>query len=368
MGRPVSADLQALLDLPNANTQTTLALYLADTTEMFFSTDEFTLSGKVYAANLRQSDELKQSIFSATDRISVTIQNIDKLFGGTVTDEDLVKGEGVLGRYYRDPAGVLTPVSVELFRGEIRPTNLDESEAKLEILHDLAACGYCVGEDTLAENCQWVYKHAGTCGSTSILATCNKKRRSKAGCWGRDNEEHFGGMEFPDVQKPAAPVGGGDPGGGGHNNCPRIDQRIPVANNTGAIGTKSAGTIEQGDRIYNPKTERFHKVRSAEIVKDQAIWCVASSAGVQGFSSMTHPVLPYREHETGVRVTDIAEGNPLLLWSRTSLDVFNHAASASFDTGETGDVVRIELEDGHVYAYGDSDDTFIVCHNAKPIE
>lgn len=380
MGRPVSTDLQNLLDLDDANTQTTLDLYLANSSEIHVATEAFTIDSIDYTDDLRKADEIKESIFSPTDRVNVTIQNVDKVFGPTITAEDLVKAEAIVGRYYRDPKGVLPAVWVELFRGEARPTDLDELEAKIEILHDLTAAGYCVANWALAENCQLVYK-GPDCRSTSTEPSCNKRRKSPMGCAGKtdigDDETHefgFGGMEFPDVQVPSVPVGGGsgDPGGstggggdGWIHNCPRVDQWIPASGPHAEIETKLAGSITRRDWLWNPLLRRFSKVRSAVIIRNVPIWQVESAMGVSGFSSVSHPVFPHREHE-GLPVADIPGGSPLLLWRRNS-DLVNNAVHRSRDTGTRGDVVRIELEDGHVYAYGDSEDIFIVCHNSKQI-
>lgn len=370
MGRSVSVDLQALLDSENCNTQTTLDLYLADTTEIHVATDAFTANSYNYTSDLRTAGELKQNAFSTVDRVNVSIQNIDKVIGVTVTDEDLKAAVGVVGRYYRDKNGVLPSAWVELFRGEAKPLKLNEREASIEILHDLVAAGYCVADDSLAENCQFVFKHAGTCGYSGGESACNKKRKSKAGCQGRLNEHRFGGMEFPEPQVPSTPSGGEiePPGGGGGGNCPRVDQFIPVLAEDGGIAVMRAGRINSNCSTWNPITGTFDRVRSARIIKGEQIWRIVSAAGVSGYSSGTHPVIPYREHLTGVPVKDMFDGDPLLLWPGEIRELVNHAVQWVGATGEVGDVVRLELESGHIYAYGDSEDIFIVCHNSKQIE
>lgn len=367
MGRTVSADLQNLLDLENCETQTTLDLYLADTSEIHVATDAFTANGETYTADLRTAGQLKQNAFSSIDRCQVAVQNIDKIIGGTVTDEDLKGAVGVLGRYYQDKNNVLPSVWVELFRGEGKPLKLNEREALIEILHDLVAAGYCVADDTLAENCQFVFKHAGTCGYSGGETTCNKKRKSKAGCEGRGNEHRFGGMEFPDPQVPSTPSGGADdppPDGPPDPNCPRPDQFIPVLGADGGIAIVRAGEINESFSTWNPITGTFDKVKLAQIVSGHRIWHVVSAAGVSGYSSGTHPLIPYREHTTGIAVTDTFDGDPLLIWRREGPELMNHAIKSVRPTDEIGDVVRIELESGGIYAYGDNTEVFIVCHNS----
>lgn len=359
MGRSVSSDLQDLLDLPSCETQTTLDLTLADTSEIHVATDAVTVGAIDYSADLRKTNELRQTTVAPPDRVVASIQNVDKVFGGRVTDEDLIKAAAVVGRRYSDPAGVLPSVWVQLFTGEAFPLSVNSLAVELEILHDLVAAGYCVGQDTLAENCQWRFKHAGTCGYSGGETVCNKKRKSKLGCLGRANEHRFGGMEYPDIQAAAAPTSGSS-SGGGHHNCPRVDMWIPTAE-----GVRHAGNIKSGDRLYSPLSGKFETVRSAEIIENEPIWEIVASNGVAGYSSLSHPVFPYAEHENGIQVSQLWQGDPILLWDSVLDKLIDRELNVARDTGELGDVVRIELEDGHIYAYGTSEQIFFVCHNAK---
>lgn len=212
MGRTIITGLQPLLDLVSCRTDTTLDLILKDTSELHFSTDAFTANGDTYTADLRIGGEIQQSISTSPNRLQATIQNVDKGLSASIDGEDLISAEGIVGRYYRDPAGVLAAKWVELFRGTVLPLGIDETGLKIEIVNDLAAAGYCVGNWTVSEPCQNVFKDPATCGYSGGLTTCNKKRKSPDGCFGRDNEHRFNGMEFPEAQ--AAEVGSGGAGGG----------------------------------------------------------------------------------------------------------------------------------------------------------
>jgi hypothetical protein len=367
MARTIPSGLQPLLDLESCDTETTLDLYLADTSQIHVATDAFTADSRAYTADLRKSNELKQTVGSPPDRSNLIIQNVDKVFGGYVDGEDLIHATAVIGRYYTDPNGGVAAKWVELFRGEAFPLNLNEMDLQIEVLSDLAAAGYCVGSWTLAEQCQFVFKNAGTCGYSGSETICNKKRQSKAGCQGRDNQHRFGGMEFPDIQAASAPAGGGGDSGGEHNNCPRVDQWIPVSGPHGQPEVKQAEFIRRGDWVINPLSRFASRVRSVRLEPNVPIWEIVSDAGVAGYSSVSHPVFPYREHINGLRVADMFPNDPLLLWKPTFTLVDNRVARMT-NTGTRADVVRIELEDGHVYAYGDSQEIFIVCHNSKPLD
>lgn len=364
MGRVVSPDLQALIDRPSCITQTTLSLYPVSGEPMHFATQRFVNAGESYTPSLRRTNEILQSILSTPSRVGVEIQNVDKAFGLTMTSEILAKSVAVVGRLYKDAD---QEKWVELFRGELIPIELTEANAKIEVLHDLVAAGFCVANWTLAENCQFVYKHAGTCGSVSNRLTCNKKRKSIHGCLGDDNEHHFGGMEYPDIQPPSPPTGGGGGGGGddpGFPTCPRLDQWIRVRGRGYRPVAKQVSELTDRDEIYHPIWKTFHEIDALTIVRSQPIWELAAENRAHGFSSFSHPVLWYREHANGSPVSRFMAGDPVLTWSN-GLD--DSKAVASADTGETGDVMKIELVDGHIYCYSNTPDgPFIVCHNSKP--
>lgn len=329
------------------------------------ATDDFTVDAtpdRIYVSDLRRADELKQSVFSPPDRVNAEVQNVDKVFGAHVQDEVFANSEAIVGRYFRDPAGVLPPVWVELFRGEARPTALDEKLAKLEILHDLAAAGYCVGDWSLAENCQFQFKQTDTCGYAGGETICNKKRKSLAGCLGRTNEARFGGMEFPDVQVPTVPTGG-DPEPPEPPYCPRVDQYVLVRDEDGKPESRGVSFITDRDMLFHPIKGTFHRVRSATIIREQKIWRMFAENGAESFSSHTHRVLSGLGDGIGSRVDLFNRGDDVLTYTG---ELNDSRVATVHDTGEIDDVVKIEMEDGHIYCAGDDGVTFIVCHNAKP--
>lgn len=371
MGRIVITGLQPLLDLPSCETQTTLDLILADASEIHVATSTLVAKTLNYTADLRVSKELKQTISSPPDRGQVTIQNVDKVFGGTVVAESVAKAEAVIGRLYRDPTGVLADKWVELFRGEAFPLDITETHIEVEILNDLAAAGYCVSDWSLAENCQLVYKHAGTCGSTSSETTCNKKRRSKHGCSVRgpssgNNEHRFGGMEFPDVQTPSAPSGSGgddippiEP-----PYCPRHDQYVLVRGMWEQPTPLRVSDLTPDHLLFHPIDEVFWKVKSASVIHNEPIFELVAQNGARSFSSHSHRVIPYRDHVTGLRAEAFFMGDPVLTWDG---DLSDSRLAVARDTGIRDDVVKIEMEHGHIYCAGADIDAFIVAHNSKPL-
>ena len=366
MPRTISSGLSTLLNRRSCNTQTTLDIYPKTGSNFYFATDKVTIGGHEYAPHLIRTDVIRQSILAPTDRVRVQIQNIDKSIGGVVMAETLVRAEAVVGRLYRNEENLAEAEWVELFRGEIVPVEVNETVAVLEVVSDLVAAGFCVGNWTLADACQFVFKDPATCGYTGVKTTCNKRRKSPDGCSGRDNEHRFGGMEYPVIEISTAPSGGSS-GGGGWGTCPRKDQLVPVMGDGGGIELKPAGSLDVAtDWIYNPIDKTFHRLRSAEIYYDVPIVRVETTNGVCGYSSPSHPIFPHAEHELGVRVDCVNRGDDVLLFSPQRFELYQRFI-ASVQTVGFGDVVRIEMETGHIYGYCDAAGAdLIVCHNAKP--
>lgn len=368
MARTISPELSALLAYPSCNTQTTLAIYPKTGKDYFFASDKFTIAGDDYEPHLIRADVIRQSILTPTDRVRVQIQNVDKAIGGVVWAETFVRAEAVVGRYYRNEHNFAEAEWVELFRGEIVPIEINESVVVLEVVSDLVAAGYCVGNWTLADNCQFVFRDPATCGYSGGETTCNKKRKSPDGCSGRSNEHRFGGMEYPVLQLSTAPSGTTPGGGWGPGTCPREDQLVPVMCEFGGVELKPCGLLDvKTDRMYNPIDKDFHRLRSVEKFHDVPIYRVETTNGICGYSSGTHPIFPHREHKLGVRVDSVKRGDDVLIFWPERWELYQRTI-ASVQIVGMGTVVRIEMETGHIYGYCDvGGEDVIVCHNAKPV-
>lgn len=368
MSRDVSVGLQALLDDPSCETQTTLSLYLKDTTEIHVATAALTAHSDVHTDDLRSTDDIRQSINSTTDRVSVRIQNVDKVFGGTVTDGDLIKAEAVIGRFFRDEQNPATTEWVELFRGEAIPLEVNEKEVVIEVVSDLIAAGYVVGHWPLSENCVFVFKHAGTCGYSGSETVCNKKWRSKAGCAGRSNEHHFGGMEFPEPQIPTVPTGTGDPDGNGFPSCPRLDQFVVTRGDSDFDRVaRRVSQLKPGQWLWNPIGLHWDMIVDAEVIPDQEIWEVIAANGAASYSSYSHPILADCSDIKGTAVRHIRSGQPVLTWSNSERN--ESTVRISRPTGEKAAVMKISLASGHIYCSGNRPGLYIAAHNSKlPVE
>lgn len=366
--------MQVILADRNRKIDYTLDLTFPDATSFKFATAPHTISGLgTYTNQLENVGEIRRTLESPVDRVSIGIQNKDRVLGQHVATywQKWRKAEAVIGRYYRGGSGFAMTEWMERFRGAVQKPNANDLQVTMDIIPDTVSPGLIVANGGLGLLCRFVYKDAKTCGSTSSRLICNHMLKSLEGCDGDLNSHHFGGMEHrnnPDQSPPGGPGNPDDPpdNGGGSGPCPRLDQYVLVKGDGSRPVAKMVCFFTEEDELWNPITRQFHKTRRAKIIKRQPIFELLASNGASGYSSFKHPVLWYKEHATGEPVEKFSPGDPVLGWAKNKL--VNTRALLARPSGSHGDVMKISMEDGFIYCYGDSEEKFIVCHNEKPVE
>lgn len=378
MSRTLSGTLSSILALPKRDIQWTIDLTFPDATSFKFATAPLTISGRgTYTNDLEDVGDIRQSLEAPADNVSIGIQNKDRVLGLHVATywQKWRKAEAVIGRYYRDqvPSPSLTEW-IEMFRGSVQQPNANDFKVTFDVLADTLTPGEIVTRDSLAPQCQFVFKDPKTCKYVGAETVCDHNLKSQGGCTGRDNEEHFGGMEHyqaPDADVPGTGGNTEDPGGGddGGGPCPRTDQYTLVRGNFGKPAPKMVCFVTEDDWIWNPFLQDFRKIRSARIERDQEIWELLTATGALGFSSFLHRVIEHLDDRRGRAAELLAERQATAV---SVLDAFALQTSQvifSRDTGERGDVMRIEvdaeLEEEKIYCYGDNPAKLIACHNRK---
>lgn len=370
MGRTISSNLNTILTAVDRKIDWTLDINFPDSTNLKFATSPLSIAKGDYTNDLESVREIRQILQGPTDRVGVAIQNKDRIIGQHVDDNlDLWrKAEAVIGRYYVGGTGMSVTDWIEMFRGAVQIPLANDLQVTFDVITDTVSPGQIVCNRNLGPSCPFKYKDSATCADTSGATDCNHYLKSKSGCDGKPNSEHYGGTEHRYPPTPNVPGTSGNPGGGGSGGgpvCPRKDQFVQVRQGN-IFGPLPADLLKRHHWLLNPITGTYHKVKSAEIVKNQPIWCVKTANGAVGYSSFSHPVLSFREH-LGERVDKLKSDDPVLTLASVILD--EDFLTVSHDTGELGDVVRIELEDGHIYCYSaHPGGPYIVCHNVKPLE
>lgn len=346
----------------------TLDLTFPDATEFKFATAPLVLPKGTYTNDLESVKEIRQTLESPADRVGVAVQNKDRVLGLHVAAnwQKWRKAESVIGRYYRDADGLGLSEWKEMFRGVVQQPNANDFQVTFDVIADTLSPGQIVTNRTLGSACPFLFKHLKTCGYTGGLTTCNHLLKSPAGCDGRNNAHHYGGMEHRYMPAVVIPGTGGNPiepfppGG-----CPRLDQYVRVRGNDNQPIPKMVCFFTEEDELWHPITRTFHKTKSTEIVRGVPIWELVTQFGAVGYSSGSHPIIQDVNDNKGLALHKFTGGENIL---GVSDQLIETRALIARDTGEIGDVMRIEMEDGKIYCYGDSPDKLIAAHNTKPIE
>lgn len=193
---------QALAAADGYYSASTLELHLIDGTTLYLASDAVVIDGQSYAPHLRRTDTVKQSITASPDGVALSIQNVDRVIGATVTGARnlILGGRARFGRLY---VVADAQYHIILFDGVVTDARAGELEMELRISSPLAAIGTPAGWRAIARNCQWRYRGV-ECGYAGSLPTCNKVYDHPQGCTGHDNTHRFGGFVF--LQAPATNV------------------------------------------------------------------------------------------------------------------------------------------------------------------
>lgn len=367
--RSLSTTMQAIFEAKTRMIDYTLDLLFPDGTSLHFATSPLTLIVP-YTNDLETVSEIRQTLESVTDQVSVTLQNKDRILGLHVANywQKWQKAQATVGRLYQDGDGSGLQEWKEMFRGAVQQPNADDFKVSFSIIADTISPGQIICNRTLAAICGFVFKDPKTCAYTGSDVSCNHHLRSKLGCDGKSNSHHYGGKQHRYLPEQQVPGTGGNTGGGGIYQCPRLDQYVIVLGDDGKPLVKMVCFLLANDFLYHPIRKTFHKIKTAKVIKNVEIWETLADNGSLGFSSGSHLLIENIDDEKGLSVDKYAvRQNVLSLINCETLS--ESKITFSKNTGEFGDVMYIEMEDGHIYAAGDSPQKMFVCHNSKnPID
>jgi hypothetical protein len=380
MGRVLTSTMDQVLAGDVRDIDWTIELTFPDATIFKYATSPMSFSRGDFTNDLENVSEIRQTLDAAVDRVSIGIQNKDRVLGLDVAANwrKWRNCEAVIGRmYYEVKAGAKTGVSewIEMFRGTVQQPQADDLQVTFDVIPDTIAQGENVANHNLNLPCGWLFKDPKTCAYTGPQTVCD--HHLKGNCTDYNNTHHFGGMENYNNPDVVIPGSGGDPTGGDDtgidppsHGCPRVDQWTRVKGADGCIAAVQVRRLTTAHWLWHPIKKKFFKVRSLTLVPNQPIWELVAANGAISYSSFSHPALWFAEHITGERVDRFGVKDPVLTVIGDGLE--DSTTVISSDTGEFGDVMRIEIDsdeiDEKIYCAGDSHEKLIVCHNLKPLE
>ncbi|MBX7170143.1 MAG: hypothetical protein K1X72_04245 [Pyrinomonadaceae bacterium] len=266
MPRPTDTFLTDFLAAPSGETQTTVQFNCKNGSVKRYATDILTISGNSFSDDLILADDIEETEDSGTDREVITIDNFDKQIGLDIQNGIINFASVSLGRFFRTKSG--STGWREIFFGEAIPISFNEREAKIEILDDMVAAGYCLANWTLAPNCQLIFKSA-YCTHSGSETSCN--HLLKGDCTKYGNTAHNVSETFPIIQNSTTPTnpsdGGIQTGGGGGwsdtggkiYTCFAPDTLILMENH----GWKRIADIQPGETVL--AFDEFGKIHPAKV-------------------------------------------------------------------------------------------------------
>lgn len=364
MGRTLSLRMQNIFAADKRDIEQTLDVFFPDSTSLHFATSPLVLDYE-YSNDLERVGDINQTLESPTDAVAVALQNKDRVTGLHVAEfwRKWQKAEAVVGRLYRNADGSLEEWK-EMFRGAVQQPNADDLQVTFSIIDDTVAPGQIICNRTLGGACGFVFKDPKTCRYTGAELTCDHHLKSKKGCDGKGQSFAFGGTQHRYQNDVQAPGTGGNTTGGTVNPCPRLDQYILVRGNDGKPMAKMVCFLSLDDYIYHPIKKTFHAIHTAEVVRNVEIFETISNNGAVGYTSGSHLWIRDKKDSRGFPVErSVSRQNFLTLFDYE--DLIQSKILLVSNTGELGDVMRIEMVDGHIYATGNSPEKLGVSHNAK---
>jgi hypothetical protein len=200
MGRPVNQFLVEFLSATSGESQTTLELVLKNGEVRRFATDELTINANLYLAGLVRADDIDESEEGSTDKVQVVLANADKAIGLDIKAGIIHFAQASLGKVFKKLDGTFE--WREIFFGEAIPSGYNEAQARIEIVDDMVAAGYCVANWTLAPVCQLIFK-SDYCGYTGAETVCD--HLLKGDCTRYENTHRNVSETFPLVKINPAP-------------------------------------------------------------------------------------------------------------------------------------------------------------------
>ncbi len=322
MPRSINSQLTALL--PACETQSALVLTLIDTVQTAWiqeNAGETIIDSQTFTPHLQINDELRQTIENPVDRVSVSIQNVDKNLGIDLIENlsNYTFADGRILRLYRDIRNPAISQTKTIFNGLLTEIDATEKAVNFSFSPDYIAFGDCVAAETLS-GAEW---------------------------------------KFPGLPNGSTPGSGGNgDDGGGDPTCPSVDDFVFTSPKT----QKKAGLVRIGDKLWNPISLTYSKVIKAERILNQKLSQIRSGNGCLSRSSETHKLLIDASDNQGTQVKNLIVKDWVLTYKTGKLEMSNIVEKLEIGFG---DVMLIELEDKHLYINGSKFNRGIVAHNRK---
>lgn len=268
MPRDWSEDLQEIHQAYRR--RDTLVLYLSDDSTLYLSRGNVTRGLIAYNNAISSVDDLRTSIESSIDRITINCQNVDSLLGFQLASNLRLLDYAVAeyGRIYqslRNPS--LLEDIPQMFRAVLANAEVNETRMSFEVIVDYESLGSIIASRSLSPLSAW--RGLNGIEVTAAGTVTNPKTRLDFIANGKEYE--FGGWEFFEEPASNLPGTGGNPGGGGSGTCFTRDTKIWTPSGEIAF-TELKDRFDKGVRSivsFNPQTGEIENDEIEEIFVHQ---------------------------------------------------------------------------------------------------
>ena len=238
----------------------TLDVYLSNGSELHLSRGrvERVVKGQnvLYDNWIRSIGSLRSTIDNATDRLSVTLQNVNSQIGFKLASSLRLLDYAVCdyGKQYQSIRNSALIEDVPgVFRGVLADAEVDEEFARFDLVVDYDSLGRLIAARGLSPRCRAGYKNGIECTTNSPSPTCPKTR---AACERRGKPWEFLGWEFFEEPVSSLPGTGTNSGGIGNGNgggsCFSLDTKIWLPSRGEVrIGDLPAGRLSEPIKIVS---------------------------------------------------------------------------------------------------------------------
>lgn len=205
MPRDVTATIREVLDADYGETHDVVDIILPlrageteDSRVKYYvaASSGIEFNGNAYQPLLRAIGTIKFSLGKAPDNSDITLENVSKTFGYTLSDvtRRLDGAKVIIRRLFRTSAGW---EGIDLFNGYVRDTKISQDSVSISIVSDMSRRNAQVASRAVTQRCIWTFRGA-ECGWTPDQigdpTMCNKVFDHAQGCSGHGNQPRFGGV------------------------------------------------------------------------------------------------------------------------------------------------------------------------------
>ena len=206
MPRDISATIREMLDRDYGETHDVVDIILPlrpgeteDSRVKYYlaAASNLSFNGNAYQPLLRAIGTIKFSLGKAPDSSDITLENVSKTFGYTLSDTTrrLDGAKVIIRRLFRTSAPDWE--GIDLFYGYIRDVKITQDTVSVSIVSDMSRRSAQVASRSVTQRCIWTFRGA-ECGWTpdqpGNSTFCNKVFEHEEGCSGHSNQPRFGGV------------------------------------------------------------------------------------------------------------------------------------------------------------------------------